>query len=192
MVNREIFIDLHNTTPPIWEVINIPEYKKQLITLVPILKIIFIQINRIIDYSAASLGDIECLLSKPLVSIHDRDNNKLKVSLFRKVLSKSKILIFDIPPIDLNVSNKLLYTMIKDTTINSTIPPKWNKKENTEYINNRIKNHPFGLTKKIKKNIVEDKKEEKKSYFSKYFKNNEDKNKQKDTKTNYFSKYLKK
>ena len=143
MVIRTNYIDLHNTSPSLWEVINFTEYKKNIIAIIKYLKSIALSTNKIIDLSALSLGDIENLLAKPLIRIHDHDNNREKIANFKNMLNISKILIINMQPISINMDNEILYNIMENITMAFTIPPGKNFKYNKNYINSHIKNKPY-------------------------------------------------
>ena len=143
MAIRTSFIDLHNTNPPLWKVISMPKYKKYFLNIITYYKSAAKSTNQIIDLCSKSLGDIEGLLQKPLIKPHDRDNNRMKIGVFKNMLKISKILIIDIPSININVDNSLLYNIIKNIVVSATVSPNRNLVENKKYINNKIINHPY-------------------------------------------------
>jgi hypothetical protein len=145
MAIRTSFIDLHNTNPPLWKVISMPKYKKNIIKIISYSKSVARYTNKIIDLSSKSLGDIEGLLQKPLIRPHDHDNNRQKIAVFKNMLKISKILIIDVPSININIDNSLLYNILKNIVTSITISPKDNFVKNKKYINNHIKNHPYPI-----------------------------------------------
>ena len=143
MAIRTSFIELHNTTPPLWKVISMPKYKKNIIKIITYSKSAARSTNQIIDLCSKSLGDIEGLLQKPLIKPHDHDNNRQKIAVFKNMLKISKILIIDVPSININMDNSLLYNILKNIVMSTTVSPKRNYVENKKYINSQIRNHPY-------------------------------------------------
>ena len=143
MAIRTSFIELHNTTPPLWKVVSMPKYKKNIIKIISYSKSAARSTNQIIDLCSKSLGDIEGLLQKPLIRPHDHDNNRQKIAVFKNMLKISKILIIDVPSININMDNSLLYNILKNIVMSTTVSPKRNYVENKKYINSQIRNHPY-------------------------------------------------
>ena len=148
MATRTSFIDLHNTNPPLWNVITTPTYKTHIVEIVKAIKQISIELNKIIKITKDSLYNVKNLIDKDLVKWTDKKYTTRKsINNFINILSISKIKIFNIPTININISYNLLYTIIKKSVIAGTIPFEWNYGENIDFINSSIRNHPYKLKK---------------------------------------------
>ena len=155
MAMRTSFIDLHNTSPPLWEAISVSQYKKNTVLNIKYIKKIVISINVLLDKLTLCLKDIQQFLNQPkIINTLDTDNIDREIQKFHDVLNKQiagiKIAripttIFDIPIQGVSISNKILYDIVKKTIEGTTVPPEYDYSYNVEYINNNIKNHPYPL-----------------------------------------------
>ena len=155
MAMRTSFIDLHNTSPPLWEVISVTQYKKIIVLNIKYTKKIVISINTLLDKLTLCLKDIQNFLSQPsIINELDTENIDREIKKFHDVLNhqiagvkiaRIPMTIFDIPIQSISISNKILYNIIKKTIEGSTVPPEYDFNYNVEYINTNIKNNPYPL-----------------------------------------------
>lgn len=144
MAMRTTFIDLHNTDPPLWKVINGGVYKSSLVSIINYTKTISQNLNELIKITASILGNVKSFLGRELVRDFDRNDIKSTVSVFETMLKHMKILIIDIPKVNLDMDFSILYRITQGIIITSTIPPGKNIFENRKYIRTNIKHHPYG------------------------------------------------
>ena len=144
MAMRTTFIDLHNTDPPLWKVINGGVYKSSLVAIITYTKTISQNLNNLIQITSAILGNIKTFLSRELVRDFDQSDIKSTVGIFESMLRHMKILIIDIPNVNLDMDYSILYRITEGIIITSTIPPGKNIFDNRKYIRTNIKHHPYG------------------------------------------------
>ena len=155
MAIRTTFIDLHNTNPPLWEVISVPKYKKYYIKLIKYIKQVVISVNTLLDKLTLTLKATKKFLSRPkIINALDITNIDKKIDTFYNVLNKQiagvkmariPTFLFDIPLKKTNINNKVLYDVIKKIVESISVPPEYDHEYNIDYINKHIKNHPYPI-----------------------------------------------
>ena len=143
MSMRTTFIDLHNTNPPLWKVINGKVYKSAIVSVLNYSRVISQNTNVLIQISSDILGNIRGFLNRPLVKTFDKANLRGTIRTFENMLRNMKIFIINIPNIQLNMDYRIIYGITKTIVITSTIPPGKNLFNNRDYIKKNIKNHPY-------------------------------------------------
>ncbi len=140
---RTTFIDLHNTNPPLWEVINGPAYKSSIISVLNSSKIISKNMNALIQINSKILGNLRSFLNRPIVSVFDYRNLRGTITIFENMLRHMKIVVINIPDIRINMDYSIIYKIAKNIVITGTIPPGKSLTYNRDYIQENIKNHPY-------------------------------------------------
>ena len=155
MAIRTTFIDIHNTTPPLWKVISVPKYKRYMIKIIKYTKQIVISVNTLLDKLTFTLKAIKDFLSQPkIINALDITNVDRKINTFYNVLNKQiagvkmarfPTILFDMPLKSVNINNKVLYNVIKKIIESISVPPEYDHEYNIAYINKHIKNHPYPI-----------------------------------------------
>ncbi len=143
MSTRTTFIDLHNTNPPLWKVINGPFYKSSIISLLNYNRNMSQNMNIIIRITSDILGNLRSFLNRSLVSKFDSRNLRRTIMTFENMLRQMKIYVINIPNIQLDVDYSIIYKVAKNIVITGTIPPGKSLTYNRDYIQENIKNHPY-------------------------------------------------
>ena len=143
MALRTCFIDLHNTSPPLWDVIASDKYKSHTINIINNTKTIARNINNIIDVGIFCLTSFEKLMNKPLIKGFDPHKlTRTQIGINKTLLTHSKLTIINLPDLGIVLNGKPLYESLLLFVQLNTIPPNEDLAFNKAYIQNNIRNHP--------------------------------------------------